>query len=392
MELSFLDILFEYRALSLPGLGRFVLDEVSAQLDEDGNLIYPPYYQIRFLQTSDSDEKSAEEIVHYLHYKFGIPVDQAASIAKEQVDRINTKIEETSIVQLPGLGRIFKAGNVRIHFIPDDIELLKEERKGFPVCELPVISQDSIQVPSMVVATIELPVEEHSPVEEVQIIKGESAISADIVQESDEIADELLVGNQPVRRKTLWWSLPLSLIVLTLGTIWGISSFRQKNTQIYKVHTTSSVEDRINIEPLEKELLYPEDSFENIEGTVYEQIFTEKQQEVSAGSEDRSMDSEKTEDARPVINSDLIITPMSSLNPSIGENDCFIIVGAFSQDNNISKMVAKLETYGQRVLIDKDIRLTRVGVLIPCDDPQLSEVYNALKSDVNKDAWIMKKK
>lgn len=396
MKLSFLDILVHYKSLNLPRIGRFELDEVSAQLDEDENLIYPPYNQIRFHHISNSEIEFSEEIALYLHYNFGLPYERAVVLAKEQVELICSKMDETSIVLLTGLGRIFKAGSAKIHFIPDDLELLKEERKGYPVFELPVIEQETLIVAPVVAVEQEQP-ETIDSFED----KGETVAQSKVIQElnipyeSDEAISELLEDNKPNHRKTLWWTIPLSLIVLVLIAVWGILTFgngKSKNT--YRVQTMSSIENRINIEPLKEELLYPEDTFEEVEGIVYENLFSEGQDEMTAQVENDS--NQEIEDVKPEqpieTNSEIPITPMKSLNPSISENDCFIIVGAFGQDKNVKKMVDALENYGHSVLIDKDIHLTRVGVLIPCDDPKLPELYTALKSEVNKDVWIMKKK
>ncbi len=71
------------------------------------------------------------------------------------------------------------------------------------------------------------------------------------------------------------------------------------------------------------------------------------------------------------------------------ENDCVIIVGAFSSKENVSKMKSRLSEEGYLVYLSDLESLTRVGVYSPCPSNEILQELRTIRKDIEPAAWIL---
>ena len=70
------------------------------------------------------------------------------------------------------------------------------------------------------------------------------------------------------------------------------------------------------------------------------------------------------------------------------EPPCFIVVGAFSNQQNITKMVERLQGMGYKAEQIKGGSLTRVAISTSCEKENLQKVLGEARSAINPEAWI----
>jgi len=68
--------------------------------------------------------------------------------------------------------------------------------------------------------------------------------------------------------------------------------------------------------------------------------------------------------------------------------DCALVLGAFSNAANIARMKSQLESEGYRVYEERGGSLTRVGILVPCEDSNTG--LREARDKYNPDAWVFK--
>jgi len=68
--------------------------------------------------------------------------------------------------------------------------------------------------------------------------------------------------------------------------------------------------------------------------------------------------------------------------------DCAIILGSFSKKSNVDNLRAMLEGDGYKIFEEQNNNMTRVGILIPCEE-QIKGL-NLARTDFHPEAWILK--
>jgi hypothetical protein len=348
-----IDLLQQVPFVYVQGLGRFEAIFHPALVDLPQSQIKPPYIEPDF---SLNGESSDEILAAFMHYVSGIDKPEAEDAIRAFVERIksNTEDGKTYPVEKFGTFSTSAAGNLR--FTPDwdafnlsfsGLEVL--DVKPQIQVERPV--SDFIPVPApkpIFTETVETPV----------VPLAEIKIETDLVTEELPAIDiEKTVRNQDEideHTSRLWWMiLTIALIliaVLCAYLAWDIISNRNKLNefkQIYPGGTTgTSLDDRPytpDTIPLPVEnipIKEPEVKDPNISGGAQEEIV----------------------------------------------NPCFVVVGAFSDAGNVTKMVDRLKAMGY---ISEEIKggaLTKVAIKTSCDS--LQKVLNDARSSINPEAWI----
>ncbi|HQW04049.1 MAG TPA: SPOR domain-containing protein, partial [Saprospiraceae bacterium] len=67
---------------------------------------------------------------------------------------------------------------------------------------------------------------------------------------------------------------------------------------------------------------------------------------------------------------------------------CYVVVGAFTDPTNISKMVDRLTSLGYESELLKGGSLTRVAIRSSCDQEALQKLLNDARSSINPESWI----
>ena len=97
---------------------------------------------------------------------------------------------------------------------------------------------------------------------------------------------------------------------------------------------------------------------------------------------------EETNPESIVENKPDVLTKEESVINSLNSGDCIIIVGAFGNINNVSKMLRKIEKLGMTGYQDSQLsRLTRVGVKAECNS--INQSLQLVKNKIEPSAWIL---
>lgn len=375
MIINYLDILIEYKKLTLPSVGSFSVLFHSAKIDKEEYLIYPPFKQVVYDQKSLENEYS-KEIASYLEMKMGLPRVEAIEISKKESLAFSDKKSNASIIPIAGLGRLFKGKQGEWMFAPDDIEIFREERRGFPIITYTPLSISTVAAIEDPIETNELDISEPIPVHTPKEV------------------------NKSKRGAFAWWPFSLAAVVLLVSFfLW--QQQKSKDTS-FKVFKMASPEARLNVKPLENDRLYPE-NIEELDGTMidssrfYEgeeakEDLEELKESQNNTSKDKIIPDEYKKNEEDKAISDIKISDIPGSNPALGPGDCLVIVGAFANPENVEKMKEKLAEYGASIVTDTDVKLTRVGVMIPCNSADLPQLLNRLRSEVNTASWVMRQK
>ncbi|NND33561.1 MAG: hypothetical protein HKN76_13305, partial [Saprospiraceae bacterium] len=71
------------------------------------------------------------------------------------------------------------------------------------------------------------------------------------------------------------------------------------------------------------------------------------------------------------------------------ESSCIIIVGAFSEKDNVSRMIDRIQRLSHQSVIIEGPKLTKVGLKIDCDNPQAKLLW--AKQEFDPSAWVYSK-
>ena len=97
--------------IALPGLGVFVVEEVSASFSDRGYTVNPPYKRLAFRQKDSADDS----LIKLYAQKNSVSLKDAATILGGFFKRLAAVLREKKSVSLPGLGRL-RSTNENIFF------------------------------------------------------------------------------------------------------------------------------------------------------------------------------------------------------------------------------------------------------------------------------------
>jgi hypothetical protein len=107
---------WDHDCVMLPGLGGFVCNPRSAWYDEAQQQIVPPSRDVLFnprLTTNDG------LVANELMAKHGVAYPEALRAVDALVDALKAQLDEGAIVELPGLGRLYREDDAQLRFMAD---------------------------------------------------------------------------------------------------------------------------------------------------------------------------------------------------------------------------------------------------------------------------------
>ncbi|HUR31738.1 MAG TPA: SPOR domain-containing protein, partial [Saprospiraceae bacterium] len=80
--------------------------------------------------------------------------------------------------------------------------------------------------------------------------------------------------------------------------------------------------------------------------------------------------------------------PVEPVTPQNNEPPCFVVVGAFSNSDNVSRMEERLKGSGYIAELIKGGSLTKVAIRTSCDKSTLQKTLDDARATINPEAWI----
>lgn len=349
-----LDLLQQASSVYVEGLGRFEAIFHPALIDLPNSRIKPPYIEPDF---KDNPEAPNETLANYIRYVSGPEIGSAEKAIAEFVSTVheNTVDGKTYLIEKFGTFSRSSLGNIR--FTPDwdafnlsfsgleilDLRKTEEVKTPTPVFVPPPVTYDFAPETKDPVS--------YRPVEPI-------LVSEEIIEGSPSTPNEEQIRHQEsIDESTsrLWWIILTSALVLIAVLCaylaWDIISNRNRLNELKQIYPDSAATTRID------------DTITTTDTTSIDNVPV-------------TTDTSASEVPPPEI----IQQPTSS--------PCYIVVGAFTDPANVSKMVDRLTALGYQSELLKGGSLTRVAIRSSCDQEGLQKLLNDARSSINPESWI----
>ena len=348
-----LDLLQLTPSVQVEGLGRFEAIFHSAKTDDRQSTMMPPHVEGAF---SPDDTAPGELLESFIHYTSGnLPESPKKAIA-DFVKSVRKGTDEGEAFVIDTFGTFVKSSSGHLRFTPD-WDAFNIAFKGL---ESVALKTDQSESPVVVPLT---PPEPYvpKPIEFIdETTEGDAAdeaaaaASLAAVEQSKVEFEKNLDRADPSNSRT-WWLLLMTAIVLIailcVYLTWDIMHNRSRLNELRQAYAdTTEIAPPANVPPE-----------------------TSEEDPVQVPEENQVNDTKEPE--APVLSTD-------------NASKCYIIVGAFGDPANVSKMVARLEHMQYTVKQIEGRTLTKVGVETVCDQAELQRTLNALRSSVNPESWI----
>lgn len=355
-----LDLLQQVPVVYVPGLGKFEAIFHPAVIDVPQAVIRPPHVEAAF----GAEDGVSNILPVYIHFVTGISKDDAAAFVDEFVNTVHDKLAGGENFTVEHFGTFSKSSLGILHFTPD-----------WDAFNLSFRGLEAIDISSPVVTTTtpvyNPPVFDDSyltePVKETYVDPRKE--SSDWVSDQQEVAERAAAETKPVvpapviseKTSRMWWTILATALILITALCaylaWDILSNRQK------INTTATTNE-IEVDPgtMDEVATIPDTTIENQEIPYTDSI--------------------------PAETNDVQTTPETPTTPEIVGTPCRIVVGAFGNPENVSRMKEKIASMGYASEEIKGGALTKVAILTSCDKTTLQQTLDAARSSINPDAWV----
>ena len=192
----------EHDRLLVPGLGSFTAGLQAATISDNGFTINPPYRKLEFIYGEDLGIGENEQYDYLYSIKEKMDLEKVREELAEIISEIKREVEASSLVELPGLGKLRSLGDGHLFFVMDkDAQIYPE---GFALSSVSLKNRVS-GIPEVVAAP--------KPVEQpVAATEGHN----EAVSKEQKVADGLARKKKkmPVVVKVILWLLGIALLLL----------------------------------------------------------------------------------------------------------------------------------------------------------------------------------
>ena len=338
-------LLFRHNCVIIPSFGGFVAKPVSAKIDFDNGIMYPPSKSLLFnRQLVNNDGLLINEYAEANGRSF----DQAATEIQEVINHWKSKLKKGERIEIDKVGNLFLDIENNICFEQDRFYNLLLE--SFGLSQVQFLSEEDVQI---VESTIEIIEKREEEVERHNQTEKSVKIIPIVAQENEE---ELLLQSSTVEKKkksnSVWryvaaacllpiafysfW-IPLTTDVLESGviSIKDFNPFYQTPTPSYSrisplETSTNTITHQLDLEAKIDEL--PDGA------TEYPMKYSE--------NHFITVDLPQSENADYHANTEKTRDKEETLNELISPNAIHYIVGAFGNKSNAQKLIKKLQSKG----------------------------------------------
>lgn len=359
MPYFILDLIQQVPFVEVPHLGRFeaVLDP--AVIDIQRAEAYPPQLRTRF---HAEDIEKSQLLSAYMHYASGIEVKDAEAGIEEFVQQILKKTKDYGTYSINGFGTFTNTYDETLRFTPD-WEAFNVSFSGLKSIHLPfqVAKEEESSF-------VESPQENYSGLEDVPTQLNEVEVD---ISKPEEVAENVNseitpISNEPERVEAepdsvsanLWWGILISALILI--------SF----LCAYLAYDIISNRNRVP-DLGEQPIVVIQDSVSYQPTTSIDSV-DEVQPDTNSGTIDSPATTQPTQ-----------VEPMTQ-DPTA----CYIIVGAFTDEDNMIRMEEKLSSAGMQSARITGSNLTRIGIPTACDQASKLQTLQKAKSEITAQAWI----
>ena len=349
-----LDFLQQVPSVYVDGLGRFEAIFHPAMVDMPQARIKPPYIEPTF---RDDPETPVQTLADYILYVSGPSVGSPKEAIAAFVETVQQQTRDGSTYTVEKFGTFSRNPQGNLRFTPD-WDAFNLSFSGLEVLDLkPEVIQPTAPV-YFPPAREEVIVHEPSPdqkdsIDGTGLSHQEEHVDSNVAQAIEEIRKHQDRIDESTSR--LWWIILSSALVLIAilcaYLAWDIISNRHRLNDLKQ--------------------LYPD-------------------REAPAQVPDTSVPADSTHyevTPQPIPDLEQVTDTTEEVKETI-DNPCFIVVGAFTDTANVTRMMARLNDLGYEAEQISGKTLTRVAIKTSCDQTNLQKVLDEARSNINPEAWI----
>ena len=337
-HLSFL--LCRNKIAVLPGLGAFIATDCHANADYVAGKIYPPASAIEF---NENYRSGNDALLQQLINMEGISTSEAENYIEQFVSQIRNEVHRGEKADLPEIGSFLLDSSGSLVFYPVDFAAFNLQSYGLPILAFKPLTS-----------------------------RHKGAISNQAPGEKAKVTENIpgFAASKP------WFKRPAvsygSFTFLVLVLLSVIFSYRDTGSvEDSAVHLVPTGDVRVNVKPVADAPIEKQPT-QNLEsGIAIDSSSTSKSALIKVESKGAALVvKEKTK----------------------SENSKTIIVGTFSQAENVRRVVARLKSNHFQVFRKKAGKLTRVGAVIVAEDEvDQKQAIAQLQKMFGKEIWELEK-
>jgi cell division septation protein DedD len=354
-----LDLLQQAPSVYVEGLGCFEAIFHPAVIDLPEARIKPPYVEPDFKYDLESP---SEILPKYIAYAAGTQFGIAKGAIVAFVRRVYDQTEQGMLYPVEKFGTFSRSATGHIRFTPD-WDAFNLSFSGLEVLDIsPVVeSTNGAQAyfpPPPVESWNEPVVRETFPTDNL-VVDHKQIESVETTQET--AADTATPHQNLIDQTTsrLWWIILTSAIVLIAilcaYLAWDIISNRQRLDELKSIYPDAA------------SVIHNQDT------VIHEDTAKIPVQNIPV-----------TE----VPETEVEPTPPPTTAKEETGSACYVVVGAFTEQVNVTRMVDRLVSLGYIAEQIQGGTLTRVAIRTNCDADNLQKVLNDARSSINPEAWI----
>lgn len=334
------ELLYQNEKVSIPGLGGFVANYKSAEIDHVQGKIAPPSKDLSFNSNLVVNDGL---LINFIKDKHSLSYAEAQKAVEDYVGRVKEAVERREIIVFPQVGRLYKDYEQKLQFLPDNTNF---ETNSYG---LPTVSFYPVSKTPPPAAKASQPKK-----------SGLNALSTPVI--SQKISQWF--------QRSLPFIIVLSVIIIGTGLYFVLSNSRSQKGNI---EVSRVPESRVNISPTQ----------EDTDGEDTAANTPDDEEAASAPAQEDSGMIEVTADE------DL---DTESATPAPDQKFCIIAIGVFGNQNNVKKLVQEIYEEGFEPYTEKRGNLTKVGVQMAYDDDsELKAALRTVQEKFSEDAKIIKK-
>ncbi len=322
-------VLSENKVVLLKGIGTLRLNYRSAVVDSDLSLLIPPNEEIYFVPSNE--ERLDPVLVKIVELIARVDQHEATNLVQTFMSDLKTELRGNGFLTFPNVGWI-KQDNWGSLFFEPAAEYIAVNR---------FFGLGKVELPSAL-----------SP--------AEQEVLADLRETAAGSSKQAFIRTQS---KESNWGFVIGMVILLLSLITLFFLLREGNKE-----TGPSLDEMSIVEHEKESMETSEDTGQaNLNISPYYDFIKDVGPEFLPQSPDRAA---RAEPARI--------------------SECVIIVGAFANSNNVTRMVDRIQGTDYQSVVIRGPRLTKVGLRVSCNDLDSGQALNYAQQEFDPSAWIYK--
>ena len=346
------ELLYEYRTISIPGLGGFEAYYKPASIDHVQGMIYPPSKELKFNRNLKINDGI---LIDYISQQKNISTTDAKRQVGVWVEEMNGMLERREMLEFPNVGRLYRDYEGNYQFLQDNTNYNRDVF-GLPGIQFHPISRNRAA------SRQEAPQPQASSHATVLTLENQNSKGNVVTTWAKNSAPYLMTA---------------LLMIIAVSIFWLNRDSTSPNADAaLTVPVSVPAADRLNTKPIRTE-----DEEDLIETTIVDEIAEKPIIEEKA----------KPSKKKPPVVEEKVDTEAATLAP--GQKESIIILGSFGNAKNAEKYIQSIYYAGYEPFSTKQDGLTKVGVRFGYSDmDEVAKMKRELAKEFKVSAWVMKPK